>query len=169
MTSVSMVSRSERVPEAFRTGGGASIAANFFLFFAVKKLPKNPPSFPGTLSNDCVFGVSFCSAAGRGLPVLGSTWTGFDCWCFSFTIAMALCPLRKSGWPVLIYVASILSLDKGINRSIRNKILDEFVCWVHCFLEESNNDVVELLFKKRISFKVLQLDEFMYDPYLLLQ
>jgi hypothetical protein len=38
-----MPSLSDRVPDALRVGGGASIAAIFFLFFEAKKLPKNPP------------------------------------------------------------------------------------------------------------------------------
>lgn len=70
MTSTSIASRSERVPEAFSTGGGASIAAIFFLFRAVKKLPKKLELSP-------VVSLGGVAAAagwfGIGLPVLGST------------------------------------------------------------------------------------------------
>src|SRR5437870_11929049 len=42
ITSTSTPSRSDNVPDAFKVGGGGSIAAIFFLFFEAKKLPKNP-------------------------------------------------------------------------------------------------------------------------------
>ena len=43
ITSTSMPSRSDNVPDAFKVGGGGSIAAIFFLFLDAKKLPKKPP------------------------------------------------------------------------------------------------------------------------------
>lgn len=91
-----MFSRSDKVPEALSVGGGASIAAAFFLFLAAKKLPKKPelaPSGSGTVGLAARAGVA---DAGSGLPVLGSTCTGFDGLCRSFTIAMAcvVCPAR---------------------------------------------------------------------------
>lgn len=45
MTSTSVLSRSDKLADAFRVAGGASIAAIFFLFFEAQKLPKNedPP------------------------------------------------------------------------------------------------------------------------------
>lgn len=89
ITSTSMFSRSDRVPEAFRVGGGGSMAAAFFLFLAAKKLPKKPelelPSASGIAGLAARAGVE----AGRGLPVLGSTWTGFAGLYRSFTIAIA--------------------------------------------------------------------------------
>ena len=42
ITSTSVASRSDKLAEALRVGGGASIAAIFFLFFEAQKLPKNP-------------------------------------------------------------------------------------------------------------------------------
>lgn len=90
MTSTSIFSRSERLPEAFSVGGGASIAAAFFLFLAAKKLPKKPalpvPSTSGTGGLLARAGVLDC---GRGLPLLGSTWTGLAGLYRSLTIAMA--------------------------------------------------------------------------------
>jgi hypothetical protein len=72
ITSTSMFSRSLRVPEAFNVGGGASIAAIFFLFFEAKKLPKNPELLSvvvGIVSNE---GLE-ARGGGSGLPVFGST------------------------------------------------------------------------------------------------
>jgi hypothetical protein len=43
-----------------------------------------------------------------------------------------------------MYVASILQVRR-IEKGIRDEILDQFVCWIHGFLKECNNDVVELL------------------------
>lgn len=91
ITSTSMFSRSDSVPEALSDGGGASMAAAFFLFLAAKKLPKKPPlpepsSFaPPSVGLAARAGV----LAGRGFPVLGSTWTGRVGLCFSLTMAMA--------------------------------------------------------------------------------
>lgn len=72
MTSTSWDSFSESVPEAFRVGGGASMAAIFFLFFVAKKLPKNPELPSSRLWVVCC-GVA---PAGSGFPVFGSTWVG---------------------------------------------------------------------------------------------
>lgn len=52
MTSTSLASFSERVPEALSCGGGESIAAIFFLFFGAKKLPKKPDELSGGRSKD---------------------------------------------------------------------------------------------------------------------
>ena len=52
MTSTSLDSFSESVPDALSCGGGASIAAIFFLFFGAKKLPKKPEELSGGRSND---------------------------------------------------------------------------------------------------------------------
>ena len=41
ITSTSVDSRSDRLAEALRVGGGASMAAIFFLFLEAQKLPKN--------------------------------------------------------------------------------------------------------------------------------
>ena len=77
------------MPEALSDGGGASMAAAFFLFLAAKKLPKKPllpvPSSFTSVGLAARAGV----LAGRGFPVLGSTWTGLTGLCFSLTIAMA--------------------------------------------------------------------------------
>jgi hypothetical protein len=87
--STSMPSLSDRVPDALRVGGGASIAAIFFLFFEAKKLPKNPP-FASPFASKVGLAVrTGVAEAGIGLPVLGSTWTGFVDWCRSLTIAIA--------------------------------------------------------------------------------
>jgi hypothetical protein len=86
ITSTSCVSFSESVPEAFRVGGGGSIAAIFFLFFDAKKLPKKPelslPSNEGLADRGGTEG-------GNGLPVLGSTWVGLAALCRSWMIAIA--------------------------------------------------------------------------------
>ena len=71
MTSVSTLSLSESVPEAFRIGGGASIAAIRFLFLEAKKLPKNP-EFSALVSRDWLVCWG-CKANGTGFPVFGST------------------------------------------------------------------------------------------------
>ena len=85
MTSTSVASRSERLAEALSVGGGASIAAIFFLFFEAQKLPKNPlPLASPEVSKDGLW-----ARGGKGLPVFGSTWVGLAaCW-RSFTIVMA--------------------------------------------------------------------------------
>lgn len=72
MTSTSMFSLSDRVPEAFNVGGGASMAAAFFLFFAAKKLPKKPELLPSPSDMDGLAARAGVDAA-RGLPVFGST------------------------------------------------------------------------------------------------
>ena len=89
MTSTSMPSRSESVPEALSVGGGASMAAAFFLFLAAKKLPKKPELPSGSPAKSVGLAARAGVAAARGLPVLGSTWTGRAGLCFSLTIAMA--------------------------------------------------------------------------------
>jgi hypothetical protein len=89
MTSTSIPSLSDKVPDALRVGGGASIAAIFFLFLDAKKLPKKPPfaSFmPSSVGLAVRAGVA---EAGIGFPVFGSTCTGLAAVCFSFTIAIA--------------------------------------------------------------------------------
>ena len=73
MISTSMFSRSDNVPDALSVGGGASMAAIFFLFLLAKKEPKNPsfgsePS-TGKLGDAARGGTD----GGRGLPVFGST------------------------------------------------------------------------------------------------
>lgn len=57
ITSTSVLSRSDKVVDAFRVGGGASIAAAFFLFFDAQKLPKNPELLllSPEVSNDGLF------------------------------------------------------------------------------------------------------------------
>lgn len=87
MTSVSIDSRSDRVPDALSTGGGASIAAIRFLFLEAKKLPKKP-EFSGVVSKDWGFGGA-CWDRGIGFPDFGSTCTGFEEFLDSFTMAMA--------------------------------------------------------------------------------
>lgn len=86
MTSTSIPSLSDKIPDAFSVAGGGSIAAIFFLFLLAKKLPKNPP-FSGFGSRLWGFGESL--PPGSGFPVFGSTCTGFAAVCFSFTIAIA--------------------------------------------------------------------------------
>src|SRR4030081_2370693 len=81
MTSTSIDSRSDSVPEALRTDGGASMAAIFFLFLAEKKLPKKL-----LLSAFTSLGGVAAGWFGIGLPVLGSTWTGLLAPCRSLTI-----------------------------------------------------------------------------------
>ena len=88
MTSTSTPSLSDKVPEAFSDGGGASIAAIFFLFFDAKKLPKKPP-FPSGNTSNVGLALPVVADGGRGLPVLGSTCVGFACACRSLTIAIA--------------------------------------------------------------------------------
>jgi hypothetical protein len=70
MTSTSVLSRSDRLAEAFRVGGGASIAAIFFLFLDAQKLPKNPELL---LSAGETSTEGLLARGGRGLPVFGST------------------------------------------------------------------------------------------------
>ena len=89
MTSTSMFSRSERVPDAFNIGGGASMAAAFFLFLAAKKLPKKPELLSPLTSSEGLAERTGVEDAGRGLPVLGSTWTGLAELYRSFTMAIA--------------------------------------------------------------------------------
>ncbi len=86
MTSTSLASFSERVPEAFSCGGGESIAAIFFLFLGAKKLPKKP-ELPSDGRSSEGLAARGGTALGRGLPVFGSTWTGFVF--RSWTIAIA--------------------------------------------------------------------------------
>ena len=75
MTSTSFASFSESVPEAFNCGGGESIAAIFFLFLVVKKLPKKPePVSEGRSSEGLA--ARGGTAGGSGLPVFGSTCVG---------------------------------------------------------------------------------------------
>lgn len=87
ITSTSCASFSDNVPEAFSCGGGASMAAIFFLFFDTKKLPKKPEPESGGISGLADRGG--IADAGRGLPVFGSTCVGFDALCRSLTIAIA--------------------------------------------------------------------------------
>ncbi len=70
MISTSMPSRSDKVPDALSVGGGASIAAIFFLFFEAKKLPKNPPLASFILSSVGLAARTGVDDAGIGLPVL---------------------------------------------------------------------------------------------------
>lgn len=88
MTSTSLASFSDNVPDALSCGGGDSMAAIFFLFLGAKKLPKNPVLLSGGRSSD---GLAARGGAcgGRGLPVFGSTWVGFAALCLSLTIAIA--------------------------------------------------------------------------------
>jgi len=76
MTSTSWLSFSLSVPLALSDGGGASIAASFFLFLLAKKLPKKPLPAESTPSSVGVAGRAGTDEAGMGLPVLGSTWMG---------------------------------------------------------------------------------------------
>jgi hypothetical protein len=84
MTSTSTFSRSFRVPDAFRVGGGGSMAAIFFLFLDEKKLPKKPELLSVIESNDGLFDLG-----GRGFPVLGSTCVGFEAFWRSLIIVIA--------------------------------------------------------------------------------
>ena len=64
------------------------MAASFFLFLLAKKLPKNPPE----LSLNYALGLTGrggTADAGKGFPVLGSTWVGLAELWRSLTIAMA--------------------------------------------------------------------------------
>lgn len=65
------------------------MAAIFFLFLDAKKLPKNPPLASPIESMVGLFERTGVVAAGIGLPVLGSTCTGFAALCRSFTMAIA--------------------------------------------------------------------------------
>ena len=96
ITSTSIPSRSDKVPDALRIAGGASMAAIFFLFFEAKKLPKKPPfcsPFASKVGLAVRAGVADC---GMGFPVLGSTWTGFAAFWRSLTMAMA-CLIVSNG------------------------------------------------------------------------
>lgn len=62
------------------------MAAIFFLFLAVKKLPKKLPSLPVVSIGGLAARTGWL---GIGLPVLGSTWTGLLAPCRSLTIAIA--------------------------------------------------------------------------------
>ncbi len=70
-----MTSRSDKVPEALSVGGGASIAAIFFLFLEAKKLPKKPPFESFKASNVGLADLAGVAGAwtGNGFQVLGST------------------------------------------------------------------------------------------------
>lgn len=101
ITSVSMCSLSLKVPEALRTGGGASImAAPFFFLLLAKKLPKKPEFGAFMSSRDDFGGVA--AAAAVTLPVFGSVMGWAGGLILSFTMAIALCPFKKSGCPVLM-------------------------------------------------------------------
>lgn len=96
ITSVSMYSRSFKLPDAFKTGGGFSKTPGF-LFFE-KKLPKNPSellscaitSALGSLAGSCVAGELVDE---RGFFSRGSTGGcgggALDATTRSFTIAIA--------------------------------------------------------------------------------
>lgn len=75
MTSTSLASFSDNVPDAFSCGGGESIAAIFFLFFGAKKLPKNPV-LSGGMSSDGLDALGGMAEGGNGFPVFGSTCVG---------------------------------------------------------------------------------------------
>ena len=89
MTSTSFDSFSERVPEAFSCGGGESMAAIFFLFLAVKKLPKKPELFSPGRSIEGLAARGGTAEDGNGRPVFGSTCVGLLAFERSLTIAMA--------------------------------------------------------------------------------
>lgn len=76
MTSTSIPSRSDRVPDALSVGGGASIAAAFF-FLVAKKLPKKP-ALLSDIESSVGLDLPAVAEGGKGFPVLGSTCVGFD-------------------------------------------------------------------------------------------
>ena len=86
MTSTSLDSFSDRVPEALSTAGGDSIAAIFFLFLGAKKLPKKLALLSDGWSSEGL-AARGGTAGGSGRPVLGSTWTGLAV--LSLTMAIA--------------------------------------------------------------------------------
>lgn len=88
MTSTSFASFSDNVPEALSCGGGASMAAIFFLFFVEKKLPKNPSLLSVAGSKEGLEARGG-TAGGSGRPVLGSTCVGLAALARSLTIAIA--------------------------------------------------------------------------------
>ncbi len=89
MTSTSLASFSDKVPEALSCGGGESMAAIFFLFLGAKKLPKKPELLSGGRSRDGLAARGGAADAGRGFPVFGSTCVGLLALCRSLTIAIA--------------------------------------------------------------------------------
>lgn len=146
-----MFSRSDRVPEAFKIGGGASIAAIFFLlFFDEKKLPKKPglesPRSRLGLADRC----GIVAEGGRGFPVFGSTCVGFDAFCRSLMIAIAYASIvsmsldrdiaRKS-YPVSSDKIRMASVD--IASFHGNEVLDKLIRWLHDFLEKRYYDSME--------------------------
>jgi hypothetical protein len=85
MTSTSVLSRSDKLADAFRVGGGASMAAIFFLFFEAQKLPKNPVLPLSWLLST----VGLLARWAKGFPVLGSTCVGLLALWRSFTMVIA--------------------------------------------------------------------------------
>ena len=89
MTSTSLASFSDRVPDALSWGGGESIAAIFFLFFPAKKLPKKPVPPSDPTSSDGLAARGGPAEGCNGFPVFGSTCVGLAALCRSLTIAIA--------------------------------------------------------------------------------
>ena len=89
MTSTSLASFSDRVPDALSCGGGESIAAIFFLFFPAKKLPKKPVPPSDPISSDGLAARGGPAEGCNGFPVFGSTCVGLAALCRSLTIAIA--------------------------------------------------------------------------------
>ena len=71
MTSTSLDSFSDKVPEALSCGGGESMAAIFFLFFGKKPVPLSD-----VISSDGLEARGGTAEGGSGLPVFGSTCVG---------------------------------------------------------------------------------------------
>lgn len=93
-----MYSRSETLPEAFRTCGGGSRTPGWrAAFLPLKKEPKMPSCFWSRLYVGAACPPAFLSAAEPG-PV---GVAGFSC-SLSVTLARARCPPMKLGWAVLM-------------------------------------------------------------------
>jgi len=145
------------VPLALSVGGGASIAASFFLFLLAKKLPKKPPLSADVPSSEGLADLGGTVDAGKGFPVLGSTCTGRAAMARSLTIAIA-CGLStlKYNWSNTTYpmaVQEIRVASVNIARFHRHQVFHQLIGRIHHFLEEVDNDHVNLLLELRVSLE----------------
>lgn len=154
MTSTSLASFSDSVPEALSCGGGESIAAIFFLFFGAKKLPKKPVPESGCRSSEGLDARGGIADAGSGFPVLGSTCVGLFALCRSLTIAIAyrhrwLDQCRRHNIPLTdpMTIQEIWMPCIDVARFHRNQVSHELVCRIEHLFIKPNDHGMEFLFQ----------------------